>query len=111
MKRLVCGILLFSVLFTGCTKMNIQPPAEQKQFNATFLTLFDTVTTIVGRADSEAEFTQKSQAVHDDLLVYHQLFDIYNEYDGMNNLKTVNDAAGKAPIKVDRAIIDLLLDC
>ena len=37
-----------------------------------------------------------------------KLYDIYNSYEGLNNLKTVNDYAGKAPVKVDRRIIDLL---
>ena len=110
MKRLLCVFLLFSVLLTGCAKI-VPPAIDQQQYNATFLNLFDTVTTIVGRADSEAEFKEKAQTVHDELLIYHQLFDIYNDYDGINNLKTVNDAAGKTAVKVDRTIIDLLLDC
>jgi thiamine biosynthesis lipoprotein len=65
----------------------------------------------VGRAESEASFREKAQAVHDELLVYHQLFDIYNDYEGTANLKTVNDNAGIAPVSVDRKIVDLLLDC
>lgn len=39
----------------------------------------------------------------------HKLYDIYNNYEGMNNLKTINDQAGKQPVKVDQEIIDLLL--
>ena len=42
---------------------------------------------------------------------YHQLFDIYNSYDGINNLRTVNslyDGEHKV-ITVDRKIIDMLL--
>lgn len=39
---------------------------------------------------------------------YNDLFDIYNTYDGINNLKTINDAAGKEAIKVDGDIIELL---
>lgn len=109
MKRLICGVLLVALLLTGCASGN--SISEKKQYTATFLTLFDTVTTIVGRAESEGEFMQTAQQVHDDLLVYHQLFDVYNDYEGINNLKTVNDAAGIAPVKVDRKIIDLLLDC
>ena len=107
MKRLICAALCLVVL-TGCA---FTPSAENKQYTATFLTLFDTVTTIVGKAESEEAFKESAQAVHDDLLTYHQLFDIYNEYDGINNLKTVNDSAGIAPVEVDRKIIDLLLDC
>lgn len=80
-------------------------------YTATFLGAFDTVTTVKGMAESEAAFKETAQAVHDELLRYHQLFDIYNGYEGINNLKTVNDAAGIAPVEVDPAVIDLLLDC
>ena len=108
MKRILCGLLLVSLLLSGCAG---QAGDTQKQYNATFLTLFDTVTTIVGKAESQEAFAAKAQAVHDELLVYHQLFDIYNDYEGVVNLKSVNDNAGLAPVKVDRKIIDLLLDC
>ena len=109
MKRSICLILLVSILLSGCAVF--QPVPEQKQYNATFLNLFDTVTTIVGQADSEAAFQEKAQAVHDSLLHYHQLFDIYNEYEGLANLKTINDQAGIAPVTVEKDLIELLLDC
>lgn len=106
MKRFL--LLLLCLLLTGCA---VQSEPTQKQYTATFLTLFDTVTTIVGRADSEEDFRQTSQAVHDELLEYHQLFDIYNAYEGINNLKTVNDNAGIRPVQVDSRILALLKDC
>lgn len=62
-------------------------------------------------AESQAAFTAAAQGVHDTLLHYHQLFDIYNDYAGCNNLKTVNDQAGVAPVEVDGDIIRLLLEC
>ena len=108
MKRLISGLLLLCLLLSGCAE-NKEP--ELKQYNATFLTLFDTVTTIVGRAESEDAHMEAAQAIHDELLIYHRLFDIYNDYEGLNNLKTVNDNAGIQPVVVDRAIIDLLLSC
>lgn len=108
MLRKILPVILTLALLTGC---GTEKAPEVKQYNATFLTLFDTVTTIVGRAESEEAFHATAQAVHDDLLVYHQLFDIYNDYEGLNNLKTVNDNAGLAPVVVDGAIIQLLLDC
>ena len=106
MKRIPALLLILSVLLCGCAGAG----EEQKQYTATFLTVFDTVTTIVGRDVSEAAFTEKTQAVHDVLLHYHQLFDIYNEYEGLNNLKTINDHPGE-PVEVEQAVIDLLLDC
>ena len=106
--RRVLSVLLLCALLCGC---RAGEEAQTKQYNATFLTLFDTVTTIVGRAESEEEFRAVAQEIHDVLLEYHQLFDIYNEYEGIANLKTVNDNAGIGPVTVDRRIIELLLDC
>ncbi len=106
MKRIVAIALLIGLL-CGCKA----PQAERKSYDATFLELFDTVTTIKGYADSQEAFTQVAQAIYDDLERYYQLFDIYNDYEGLNNLKTVNGQAGIAPVVVDRAIIALLLDC
>ena len=109
MKRLLCAVLIIVLLLSGCAQPLPQP--EQKQYNATFLDLFDTVTTIVGKAINEAEFQEKAQTIHDELQKLHQLFDIYNDYDGISNLKTINDAAGKEAVRVDPAIILLLSDC
>jgi len=108
MKKLAVLLLSACLLLSGCTA---QQQAAPKQYTATFLTLFDTVTTIVGQADSETAFQEQAQQIHDELLQYHQLFDIYHDYDGISNLKTVNDNAGIAPVEVSPTIIDLLKDC
>ena len=108
MKRIIC-LLLVCLLLSGCTAPGAQ--TEKKIFEATFLTLFDTVTVIKGAAENKEVFASISQSIHDELYFYHQLFDIYNDYEGLNNLKTVNDMAGIEAVKVDRKIIDLLLDC
>lgn len=108
MRRAVLLIVMISILLTGCASSTPQP--ERVSYTATYLTLFDTLTTIKGFAESEAEFQAMVQKIHDELEEYHQLFDIYNDYD-IPNLKTVNDSAGVAPVKVDERIIALLLDC
>lgn len=109
MKRFLSAVLLFSIFLTGCGSVESQP--EQKQYTASFLDIFDTVTSITGKADSEEAFREKTQAIHDSLMEYHRLFDIYKDYDGINNLKTVNDQAGIGPVTVDEWIIALLQDC
>ena len=108
MKRFLI-LLLTVLLLTGCASAGKAP--EQKQYTASFLDVFDTITSIAGKAENEEEFRTRTQAVHDALLEYHQLFDIYNEYEGIVNLKTVNDNAGIAPVTVDPRIIALLKDC
>jgi len=82
---------------------------EQTRYESQFLSLFDTVTSIVGYADTEEKFTEYSQLIYDDLKEYHELYDIYNNYDGINNIKTINDNAGIKAVKVDKKIIDLLI--
>lgn len=101
-KKLVILILISCLLLGGCS-------SEPTRYQAEFLNLFDTVTQIVGYDESEESFREKIQLIHDDLEEYHKLYDIYNDYDGINNIKTINDNAGIKPVKVDKKIIDLLV--
>ena len=109
MRKLLTISLVISLLLCGCVTLAQNP--TRKQYSATFLELFDTVTTVVGQAESKESFEKVAYAIRDELQVYHQLFDIYQDYQGINNLKTVNDQAGIAPVQVDGRIIQLLLDC
>lgn len=110
MKRFLILALSLCLLLGGCAVAGEQADSTQ-QYTATFLNLFDTVTTVIGRGESEEAFRETAQQIHDDLQYYHQRFDIYQDYDGINNLKTVNDNAGIAPVKVDGVILELLKDC
>ena len=56
-KRIVIVILCFAMALTGCTAAK----PEKTQYTATFLTLFDTVTTVIGRAESQEAFSQQAQ--------------------------------------------------
>ncbi len=107
MKKLSV-LLLCLLMLCSCAA---PAPQEQKQYTATFLSLFDTVTTIVGRADSEEAFQATVQPIREELARYHRLFDIYEDYEGLNNLKTLNDHAAEAPVEVDAEIMALLQDC
>lgn len=108
MKSRVICLLMAVLLLTGCSTASAP---KQTQYQATFLTLFDTVTTIVGYAETENEFHAQAQQIHDELLEYHQLFDIYSDYENVSNIKTINDRAGVEPVQVDERIIRLLQDC
>ena len=109
MTRRILAFALLACLLTGCAA----PAVEEKAtvYEASFLTLFDTVTVIKGTAESQEAFGEIARQIHDELLYYHQLFDIYHDYEGVNNLKTVNDQAGIGPVEVDEVIIRLLTDC
>lgn len=106
MRRILTVFLAVCLLLCGCSGVNGPGKFEKAYFEA-----FDTYTTITGYADSQAAWDAVADGLYGQLWEYHQLFDIYNEYDDLSNLKTVNDNAGIAPVKVDRRIIALLLDC
>jgi len=95
-------MIVFIFNLTGCNT------TKNKRYEATFLQLFDTITTIVGYTKDKEEFTEYAQMIYDNLEEYHELYDIYNNYEGINNIKTINDNAGVKPVKVDQRIIDLL---
>ncbi|HBF35959.1 MAG TPA: FAD:protein FMN transferase [Firmicutes bacterium] len=103
MKRLIIFLLVVLLLVTsGCAK-------KKTRYQAEFLGVFDTVTTIVGYSDNKEEFTARVGRIKDKLTEYHRLYDIYHSYKGVNNIKTINDNAGIAPVKVNKELISLLL--
>ena len=73
---------------------------------------FNTISSIHTYADESDENIEKYVDAADELLSrYHKFFDIYYEYAGVNNIKTINKNAGKAPVKVDVELIDFLEYC
>ena len=99
---LLAAVLSLSLL-VGC-----KPKKELTRYTTIFYDVFDTVTQVIAYCDSEEEFTRQMDALHADLLEYHQLYDIYNDYDGVTNIKTINDNAGTAPVQVDDKILGML---
>ena len=68
--------------------------ADAQRYSTIFYDAFDTVTQVIAYCDSEEEFNRQMDAPHTDLLEYHRLYDIYNDYDGEVNVKTINANAG-----------------
>ena len=104
--NLIIIILVPALLLTGCrTGRNIR----YQKYSDSFFDTFDTLINITAYVQSEQGFNdyfEKAKARFGEL---HRLFDIYNEYEGMNNLRTINKNAGIRPVKVDREIIDLII--
>ena len=103
---LLCGALLALVLLSGCSASAEPVKAQGKSY----FTYFDTVTYIYSYAGDSAErFSDCSAEIADILGEYHQLFDIYHEYSGINNLCTVNKMAGGDAVAVDARLMEFLL--
>lgn len=101
------GVIIASIFLSGCSR---KEKPELFRYQGSFLGVFDTVTSVVGYAPDKETFTAYMEMIQEELMQYHRLYDIYHDYEGMNNLKTVNDQAGKAPVIVDEKIIDLLTE-
>lgn len=103
LKKLVLSLLSLSMMMimTGCSK-------KYELMNHYITGPFDTITTYMSYVSSEEEFNEQCDYIEEQLNYYDQLFDKYNTYNGMNNLKTINDNAGKKAIEVDQPLIDLL---
>ncbi len=102
-KRLT-PLLVVLMILSGCQK-----EVTKDKFKNEFFDYFDTVTTVIGYADSQEEFDKYFNEIEGEYKIYHELYDIYNNYDGVNNIKSINDKAGVEPVKVDDKIIDMIL--
>lgn len=126
LTRLTAIILVLAVtMLTGCTAPQSTEsaadsaqtdgqstlPADQGtpvKYSSSFTSSFDTVITLIGYANNQAEFDHWADLAESEFQKLHQLFDIYHEYAGINNLMTVNHQAGKGPVQVDARILDLI---
>ena len=77
MRRLLaalCAALLLAL--TACTPRSQTPERHE----LTYLDVFDTVTTLVAYGGTGEDFSAEAGRIHDELLDYHRLYDIYNDY-------------------------------
>ena len=102
------GTIVLSIVIVAAIFIAIFLPKEQEQYRAVYIDSFDTVTQIIGYADSEEEFMANADILNEKLISYHKLYTIYTSYEGLNNIRTINQNAGIAPVKVDQEIIDLI---
>lgn len=105
MKKIRNGLLLLLglVFMTSCTgKENLE--AHKKTFYGTF----DTKILYLSYTESEDRFDEEFDFVEEEFNKLHKLYDRYNAYEGVNNLKTINDMAGKEAVKVDDDLFDVI---
>ena len=99
---LLAILILQSLALSSCAKKN--------KYTSYSFDHFDTVTTIVGYEKDQKTFDEVSKSIMGELEEYHKLFDIYNGYEGINNLYTINllvDGEHRVT-EVDIRIIDML---
>ena len=109
-KQLIISAIVLLLLMAVVVLVNQFWP-QKKEFKTYAWSYFDTVTHISGYVYSGDDFDEVTKEIFALLEEYHKLFDIYNSYEEINNLRTINmlfDGEHKV-ITVDRKIIDMLL--
>lgn len=101
-KIMICFITM--VLLCGCQNTETLNKHSEQMFDAGF----DTVIQLIAYTENDQTYNHYQKQLKNLFLSYNALFDRYHNYEGINNIKTINDNAGVAPVKVDKEIIDLL---
>lgn len=110
--RFLATLVFACFMLVSCNGTEITSYPEQAsgytRFQASIMGVFDTPTVILGYAKTEQEFESYVDIIRESLQRQHRYFDIFNEYEGINNLRTINRNAGIEPVEVSQEIIDLL---
>ena len=104
-KTITIGLIIILILgsLVGCQKKTYT------KYDYSFFGVFDTYTQVIAYTESEEDFIKYMDLLEERFFELHRLYDRFNEYDGINNIKTINDNAGIEPVKVEKEIIDLIL--
>lgn len=102
-RNLLIGALCTFSL-TACTQKQEAQTFSNMSLDVGFDSFLQYQETSFNKEEFDTHFNQSTALFK----YYNNLFDIYNDYEGLTNLKTINDNAGIKPVKVDTAIIDML---
>lgn len=79
-------IFLLISIFIGCNIVNVN---KYNKYTDSFFDTFDIITVVVGYTKNEEEFNSYMRKIHSRFKELHNLYDIYNDYEGINNIKTI----------------------
>ena len=106
MKRRILAHFLIALLLTSSACAQ-QPVYEKHQFY--FFGTFDTVITMIGFTQSADEFNTYAKLAEAEMNRYHEIFDQYHPYDGVNNLYYLNQNAPTGAVPAEKELIELLV--
>lgn len=106
MKRIIL-ILASLFLLTSCSQG--ADLATREKYESTFFGTFDTIVSYTAYEEGEEDFEEDAKFVEEEFQRLHKLYDNYNTYEGINNIKTLNDMAGQGPVALDEDLINLLV--
>lgn len=105
----VCFLILVGAMMLYLNSPK-KAPDEIRQRSVTLTDAgFDTPITFQSTC-SESDFNKYLAIVKDTFVEYNSLFDQYEDYEGVNSLKTVNEQAADHPVEVREEVIELIDD-
>lgn len=110
--RRVCRFLLAGALLlcVGCQRGG-QPSAPDtgySRYSAHFFDTFDTVIQVNGYTETQEEFEEYAEYIHQRFVDLDHLYDRFLEYSGVNNVRTINNNAGVAPVEVEPDLLEMI---
>lgn len=111
MKKTVSLFLVIVLVVLQVFTFGSCKASGKTKYSAHFFDYFDTATTIIGYTETKEEFDLICEDIKSRLNEYHRLFTIYNRYEDLNNLVTINDVTDgeHQVVEVDEKIIDMLV--
>ncbi|MEG2909148.1 MAG: FAD:protein FMN transferase [Erysipelotrichaceae bacterium] len=98
-------LMISLLLLTGCSSKS----DTLNKYDATTTTSgFDTFIKLIAYTKDKDEFDNYFEQLKKGFIYYNQLFDKYNDYKGITNVKTINDNAGIKPVKVNKELINMI---
>ena len=112
LRRLCCLFLATALLLTaGCTPSHSStsaPDTGYTRYTTQFYDTFDTIIQIIGYTKTQQEFEDYAETIHQRFAHLSRLYDRFYEYTGVNNICTINQNAGIAPVAVEPELIAML---
>ena len=108
--RRLCCLLLAAVLcfaMAACQGKEA-PDTGYTRYTTQFFDTFDTIIQITGYTKTQEEFEGYAQFVHERFAHLSKLYDRFYEYTGVNNVRTINQNAGIAPVEVEPELLEKL---
>lgn len=107
-----CLLLTVILIFTaGCSRGSGQTSAPETgytRYTTQFYDTFDTVIQITGYTETQEQFEEYATYIHDRFIQLDHLYDRFFEYSGVNNVRTINNSAGIAPVEVEPDLLEML---
>lgn len=94
-------IFVLLVILSSCQK---KPEVHKETFYGTFDTSID----YLSYAKSERDYKEEISLVKSEYQRLNDLYDNFNNHDGIVNVKSLNDMAGKGPVKVEDDLFNII---